>query len=304
MAARPKDISSLQGDGQPVDIMVRVCEDLNLNAGRIRMEDNTYIVDPPDKLLIDQLTDWLFAKPDPPVPHINTNVFLNIGLIALCLRWGTYLTVLMDEDKPVYPRAKKTTGSTIASNEIKRINIEASSSLARLLELRHRDEEKFIRLLRRAFYWLPMPCRKVHEISKSCDNILRAIELYPRDSLKDLDNRLRETAAKHPYRVYANFMIDGGFRSGLIENIHGGKSGACSLTHRRFTKKQTNDILCWAIVHIGAAVNGPMPWDDSYTANLGIPWPENVMLLVRLGPPGWSLTDSTSQITLPKECTE
>ena len=138
---------------------VTVSEDLSLNAGTVSTQADTLCIYPPDHSLFDQLCAWLDQCP-PPTTGFNHWV-LGIGATALCLRWGTYLAVLMDEAKPIDPRAEQPATSMISDEEMRRINIEASSNLARLLQLRHQDEDAFFDRLRRAYEWLPMPQKQV-----------------------------------------------------------------------------------------------------------------------------------------------
>jgi hypothetical protein len=102
-----------------------------LFAGITERQGDLMTIHPPEKTLLDQLCTWLDQRPSPTVGY-NHWVF-SIGATALCLRWGTYLAVLMDKTKPLDPRAKQSTASMISEDEMKRINIEASSNLAQLL---------------------------------------------------------------------------------------------------------------------------------------------------------------------------
>jgi hypothetical protein len=54
---------------------------------------------------------------------------------------------LLDESKPLDPRAQSPEFSMISDNEMKRINIEFSFNPARLIQLLHEDEESFYRML-------------------------------------------------------------------------------------------------------------------------------------------------------------
>ena len=53
-----------------------------------------------------------------------------VAAAALCLRWGPYLTVLLDKEKPICPSAQDASTSRIADEEMARINIEASAAVA------------------------------------------------------------------------------------------------------------------------------------------------------------------------------
>lgn len=121
-----------------MELIVRVSESFSLKAGVIIENNGSFLILPPEKLLFDQLCEWLDQLPP---PTVGFNYWaLGIGATALCLRWGTYLAVLMDESKPLDPRATHTASSMISDQEMKRINVEASSNFARLLHMWHRDE--------------------------------------------------------------------------------------------------------------------------------------------------------------------
>jgi hypothetical protein len=64
---------------------------------------------------------------------------IGIGATALCLRWGTYLAVLLDEHKPLDPRIGSVEISMISDSEMKRINLEFSANLARLIRMLHEE---------------------------------------------------------------------------------------------------------------------------------------------------------------------
>ena len=85
---------------QTTEILIRAKSDLVLNAGKVREESNNYVLTPPETTLFDQLWSWLAVH-----PRKNDgirNYALGIGATALCFRYGTYLSVLMDSS-PFYP---------------------------------------------------------------------------------------------------------------------------------------------------------------------------------------------------------
>jgi hypothetical protein len=73
------------------------------------------------------------------------------------LAWGTCLAVLLDEHKPPDPRVGSAETSMITDSEMKRINLEFSSNLARLIRMLHEDEAGCYRLLHLARQHLAMP---------------------------------------------------------------------------------------------------------------------------------------------------
>ena len=89
---------------------------------------------------------------------------------ALCLRWGTYLAVLLDEHKPLEPRIGSEEISMISDPEMKRINLEFSANLARLICMLHEDEGGCYRLLRLAHQHLAMPGLRLRECAELFDS--------------------------------------------------------------------------------------------------------------------------------------
>jgi hypothetical protein len=52
-----------------------------------------------------------------------------VAAAALILRWGSYLAVLLDHYKPVWPEVGSASTSRISDEEMARINLEASAAL-------------------------------------------------------------------------------------------------------------------------------------------------------------------------------
>src|SRR5262245_55689374 len=110
---------------------------------------------PPSVGMFDQLVNWL-SRQTPPDPGRFSTSMIGIGATALCLRWGTYLAVLLDEHKPLDPRIGSVEISMISDSEMKRINLEFSANLARLIRMLHEDEAGCYRLLHLAHQHLAM----------------------------------------------------------------------------------------------------------------------------------------------------
>lgn len=272
-----------------MELQVSVSEKFTLNAGRVKTEANLLTIEPPERPLFDQLCSWL-DKCSPPTVGFNHWVFA-IGATALCLRWGTYLSVLMDRSKPVDPQAKRLTRSMISQSEMKRINIEASNNLARLLYLWHQDEAAYFDKLRRAYEWLPMPQQRVKRNLESLEWLLSFLinfhELVPTNTLPPLT---------HPYRTLANTIINLAYRNGAIEGIHAGHGTSFSLTHRRFTDRQARKVIRQSAESLSPFVSDFPLWEDNM---MQLPaWPGRIACLPSssLYPHYWSLTESSSQV--------
>src|SRR5579864_8978352 len=111
-------------------LQVRVNDELVLDAGTY--EDLSMpqglerLIRPPVTTLFHQLLSYLRAMPDPPKRPSGSMVGREgVAAAAVALRWGSYLAVLLDRDKPVWSEVKSAGTSRICDQEMARINIEA-----------------------------------------------------------------------------------------------------------------------------------------------------------------------------------
>lgn len=281
-------------------LLVHAIKELILDAGTITEKDGQFIILPPAQHMFDQMWNWLECH-----NRKNTGYHhwaLGIGATALCYRWGTYLAVLMDKNKPIDPRVSvpQNTFSMISQDEMMRINIEASSNLAKLLENLHKDEYKTIDFILRAYDWLPMPQRQVKRNWKTVAMIYKTLEVY-KDSLQIYTKDILNQAVKFPYRSLANTITVLAYRNGEVENVHAGKAAACCLNYRRFSQNQSRKVLRTIAEQLSAVFTTKPLWLD----DPAIPgeWPNNLggLPYVAFYPHDWSLSKSSSEIVLKKE---
>lgn len=283
-----------------MELIVTASDNLSLYAGAVTTQADILVIHPPEPSLFDQLCTWLDQCPRPTVGF--NHWVLAIGATALCLRWGTYLAVLMDEAKPVDPRAKYLTTSMVSQEEMRRINIEASSNLARLLQLWHQDEDAFFDRLRRAYEQLPMPQRRVKRNWEPLEMMLGFLVGVHKTRKISLPASA-PPAVSYPYRAVANAIINLTYRNGPVEDSHAGQGAAYSFSHRRFTDRQARQVIRYTAGRLSPFVSDFPLWGD-YLADMP-PWPERIMALpaFRWYPLDWSLTESSSQIRLKQEWT-
>ena len=147
-------------------LRVHVNDELLLDAGTCEEVSGPHgpekLIRPPETALFHQVLTYLRAKPDPPTQPSGSMVGREgVAAAALVLRWGSYLAVLLDRDKPVWSEALLPRTSRISDEEMARINIEASAALAEWIDLYRADSGGpiYTRLVDRAISYLPMPTK-------------------------------------------------------------------------------------------------------------------------------------------------
>ena len=219
------------------------------------------------------------------------------------MRWGTYLAVLLDEHKPLEPRIGSAEISMISDPEMKRINLEFSANLARLICMLHEDEGGGYRLLSLAHQHLAMPRLR----PRKCTELLDAFHALASPEFWDLAGpdlkarmeRTRPIVVQHPYRILANCMALAAWRNGPVESLHCGRALGYSLNHRRTTNLQSLELMRFTSMRLAAVLSNFRPWEQC--ADPAVPWPENlagICISPRFSPSTWSLTESCSRIDL------
>lgn len=285
-------LTSTPREEHDAGLWVPVVDDFRLNAGEIDQRQDRLSIRPPKEPLFGQLCAWLGEQPDPAIGYPAWA--LGIGATALCLRWGTYLCVLLDESKPVDPRAADSTVSMIDDQEMMRINLEASANLARLLVRLHTDEVAAWDLLRRAYAYLPMPQRRVARNTEACEQILSSLTAFYR--------RLPASPLpEYPYRTLANAIINLAYRNGPIEAIHAGRVEDHPLESRRMTSRQAGRVMRFTAERLAGIIGACPFWDERFSS---LPaWPRRVAGLSSafFYPRAWSLTQENAGLTWPPE---
>lgn len=116
-------------------LRVQVNDELVLDAGTCEAVSGPQgperILHPPKTTLFHQVLAYLEAKPEPPKRPFGPMAGREgVAAAALTLRWGSYLAVILDRDKPLWPEVSSPDTSRISDEEMARINIEASAALA------------------------------------------------------------------------------------------------------------------------------------------------------------------------------
>jgi hypothetical protein len=292
-------------------LRIRVNEDLTLDAGwweEAPADDGVICrwVHPPARTLFQQVVDYLESVPlgsearGPRSPEFDLGREA-VAATAVCLRWGSYLAVLADRDKPLWSRARQAGLSRIADSEMARINVEASAALAQWLDLMRNDWDRY-----RSLMWaagnLPMTRRRVtRDRSSPLLLTLAQPELAARVVASAQEQRLRRArhdVEAHPTRVLANAIILSCWRNGPIEDVHAGLVSDYPLTQRRITPAEEHTLVGTVAGRLAQAVlaaEGLIREESDRT------WAERVLpfrLSPVLTPKSWSLEESTRQVRL------
>ncbi len=285
-------------------LKVAVNEELTLDAGwweEIDGPPRRRLVHPPEPTMFEQLLNYLERVAD---SQLDRYEGLSIGreavaAVAVCLRWGSYLAVLLDHAKPVCAHAQEQNHSRIADSEMARINIEASAALEQWIEILRRDYWRYQALVL-ATQRLPMPQKTVTR-----DRGVAHLFVLSRPDITDLmdlpeGGSAYERVMAHPTRTLANALVNGAWRNGPVENIHAGSWGLYPLLQRRVTLREEQALMRTTASRLAQGLYGFSPKDPSDVR----PWVERVLpyafaqwMLVT--PRDWSLEEKSRQVQLP-----
>ena len=295
-------------------LTVRVNRDLTLNAGwweEMPVADGTMrrYVHPPETTLFEQVLAYLMSLPQEP-DYSGLNMGREaVAATAVCLRWGSYMAVLVDRDKPLWPQARQGGLSRIADGEMARINIEASAALAQWIDIMRNDWEQCLAMVWAARH-LPMTLQ--HARTDRCSSDLLGLSrpdvaatLLSRTQ-DERGKRARADAKAHPTRILANVVINACWRNGPVEDIHAGQSSTYPLTQRRITPSEERQLIRTTAGRLAHGILAVLALGHEKSERT---WAERVLPynLVpgwRVTPTGWSLDERTCQVWLPGAETE
>jgi hypothetical protein len=292
-------------------LKVHVNEDLTLDAGwweEIPADDSAICrrVHPPETTMFEQVLDYLASLPREP-GYLGLDIGREaIAATAVCLRWGSYLAVLADRDKPLWPPARQEGLSRIADSEMARINIEASAALAQWIDIMRNDWERYLSLMWAACR-LPMTRKRakrdrhyLHLLGLTQADVAATMLSRPRTQ-SEWGRRAQVDAEAHPTRVLANAIINACWRNGPIEDIHAGQTSTYPLAQRRITPSEeralirtTADRMAQGILAIFGLIHerSERTWAERVL-------PFNLVPELLVTPSDWSLDERTRQVWLP-----
>ncbi|MHB1844745.1 MAG: hypothetical protein ACYCWW_07920 [Deltaproteobacteria bacterium] len=293
-------------------LQVRVNDELVLDAGSWEEISGPRgperLVRPPSTTLFAQVLTYLREKPDPPrCPSGSMVGREGVAAAALTLRWGSYLAVLLDHDKPAWPESHSTRTSRISDEEMARINIESSAALAAWIDVyrSERGGHVYEQLVNRAVAYLPMPRKtsrlKVTEVGALAEPRLASqlIEAFRASRASDLD-QVRADVERHPSRVLANALVNTAWRNGPVENIHAGSPLGYPLDQRRMTPAEERELMAFASERLAQGMSlclrfaleqPPRPWTEQV-----LPYGLAEMMLIT--PSRWTLTETSREVRL------
>jgi hypothetical protein len=291
-------------------LRVRVNDELVLDAGTCEAVAGPHgperLIRPPTPTLFHQVLAYLRAKPDPPERPSGSMVGREgVAAAALTLRWGSYLAVLLDRAKPVWPEVRATSASRISDQEMARITIEASASLATWIDL-YREEpggRLYTQLVNRAVAYLPMPRKTakltVTAVAALADPGLAARLVQATDAARLA--RARDDAERAGSRLLANALVNTAWRNGPVESVHAGGYRGYPLEWRRVTPTEERALMGFAsdrlavgmTVCLQLAMEHPRrPWSEQVL-------PYGVAEWWLITPSRWTLTEASREVRLP-----
>ena len=295
-------------------LQVRVNNELVLDAGSCEAisepSEPEWIIRPPATTPFHQVLAYLREKPAPPRQPSGSMVGREgVAAAALVLRWGSYLAVLLDHDKPVWPEVDSPNTSRISDEEMARINIEASAALADWIDLYRADRggRVYEQLVNRAVAYLPMPKKtsrlKVTEVGVLAEPGLASqlIDAFRACQPSRLE-QVRTDVERHPSRVLANAFVNTAWRNGPVEDIHAGDFRGYPLEQRRMTPAEERALMAFASERFAQAMSVCLRFSVEEPSR---PWVEQVLpyglakpLLIT--PSRWTQTEVSRDVRLPR----
>lgn len=291
-------------------VRVHVNEDLVLEAGSwldiSEGGERVWILEPPQTTLFHQVLAYLEEKPDPAKQPSGSMVGREgVAAAAVALRWGSYLAVLLDRDKPLWPEVASQGTSRISDEEMARINIEASAALAEWIDIYGADPggRRYVQLVNRAVAYLPMP-RRTAKLKVTAFGALAMPEMAARVvGAADPGRRdaVRQDAERYASRIFANALLNTAWRNGPIESIHGGSFRGYPMDQRRMTPAEERDLMAFTSERLALGMTVCLSFAREEPRR---PWAEQVLpyglaepLLVT--PSRWTLTETSREVRLP-----
>jgi hypothetical protein len=296
--------------GAREQLRVRVNDELVLDAGTCEEASGPHgpqrLIRPPETTLFHQALTYLRAKPDPPKRPSGSVVGREgVAAAALVLRWGSYLAVLLDRDKPVWTEVSSASTSRISDDEMARISIEASAGLAEWIDFYRADPggQRYTQLVDRAICYLPMPRKtsklKIAEFVALADPEMAARVIRAADPTRL--KRVRSDSERCPSRILANALVNSAWRNGPVENMHAGDFRRYPLDKRRVMPVEERELMGFVSERLALGMTVCLEFAMEQPRRS---WPEQVLPyglaeILMITPARWTLTEASREIRLP-----
>ncbi|WP_437325924.1 hypothetical protein [Sorangium sp. So ce381] len=286
-------------------LRVRVNDELTLDAGLVGPDR---IIRSPTQPMFRRVLDYLMTKPDPVKLPSGTEIGREgVAAAAVCVRWGSYFSVLADRNKPLWSEVTSPEMSRISDDEMARINIESSAALAHWVDLFNADRALYGQLVNRAVCHLPMPTKTSKSERKLTFGPLALPEIAKRVVEVTDAERLalaRAVVSEHPSRVFANALVNVAWRNGPIEDIHAGHLATYPIDRCRVTVAEERELMNFTANRMAVGMNVCFLLRSERERHERS-WPEQVLpyqlasfLLVT--PADWTLTETSRDVRLTR----
>lgn len=216
--------------------------------------------------------------------------------VAVCLRWGSYLALLVDEARPPAASVGTQGVSRVTDREMARINIEASANLASWLTLAHDEPALYGRLVQAA---QKLPLAKGGDLRPmSLTSMAQPKLLDLTKGLAQMAPERAEEARRAPMRCIANAFVNTCWRNGPIEDLHAGEADRIRLGERRFSADETSQLEESTISKMVDAIDAFWLMESDWTSPRFSEYALAFRVMPFVAPAEWTLTESTRAIGL------
>lgn len=265
-------------------IEIPISDQIKLDAGTFEESQDYFLVRSPAVPMIEQLIIQLDTLPqcegDFQIQH------LGVAFTALCVRWGSCLSTLMDPTTDLHPaipgfhKKQPQEYGFISDSEMQRLNIEISYNVYHLVQvLRERKDIGLTKLLWKAYAYLPMPHKRIPKNAREAKIIYAAVLAGMHTTWNSTQTEAttggngsrkpqrRQIAHADADRFLANALTCQAWRATIIEDIHAGHEPPQRLQphQQRFTRNTQLAILREVTANFGSilfAMN--MLFDEHY----------------------------------------
>ena len=290
-------------------LRVWVNNDFFLDAGDyetvVGLQGPEQIIHPPKITLFEQVFAYLKSAPDPGEATCPTRRQEGVAAAAVTLRWGSYLAVLLDRDKPKWNIPDSHNTEHISNGEMARINIESSAALAAWIATFNDDHggPTYRQLVNRALAYLPMP-----KLGRSTWPFMFGALAEPEAAVKLIHrhtpsqvNEVRAIVAEHSTRALANAFTNCAWRMGPVEDLHAGHFRGYPLDKQRIGITKERNLMTFASVALSDAMwicrEFAMEQPRRSYAEQVLPF--GLGEEFRITPENWTVTESSREVHLP-----